>query len=79
MRSVRDRLAYVPGATGVSTSAVEAFHQREGVCQDFAHLTLAGLRALGIPARYVSGYLHPDPRAGIGETMVGQSHAWVEA
>ncbi len=76
---VRDRLDYVPGVTGVSTSAVEAFHQREGVCQDFAHLALAALRTAGIPARYVSGYLHPSASAGIGETVVGQSHAWIEA
>jgi transglutaminase-like putative cysteine protease len=77
--AVADRLSYVPGATGVSTSAVDAFHQREGVCQDFAHLALAALRSHGIPARYVSGYLHPRAGADIGETVVGQSHAWVEA
>lgn len=76
---VRDRLAYVPGATGVSTSAVEAFQQCEGVCQDFAHLAIGALRSLGVPARYVSGYLHPDPDAAVGATVVGQSHAWVEA
>lgn len=76
---VEARMAYVPGATGVSTSAVEAFHQREGVCQDFAHLAIAGLRTLGVPARYVSGYLHPKASADIGEVVVGQSHAWVEA
>lgn len=77
--AVGGRLAYVPGATGVSTSAVQAFHQREGVCQDFAHLALAGLRSLAIPARYVSGYLHPRAGADVGETVMGQSHAWVEA
>lgn len=79
VEAVRDRLTYVPGATVVSTSAPQAFSQREGVCQDFAHLTLAGLRACGMPARYVSGYLHPKASAAIGETVVGQSHAWVEA
>lgn len=79
VEAVRERLAYVPGATIVSTSAVQAFHQREGVCQDFAHLALAGLRSVGVPARYVSGYLHPQAGAGIGETVVGQSHAWIEA
>ena len=51
----------MPGSTGVQTSAQEAWDQRKGVCQDIAHLTVALLRAVGIPARYVSGYLHPKP------------------
>ena len=75
---VRDRVAYVPGATGVQTSAQEAWDQGEGVCQDIAHLTVALLREAGLPARYVSGYLHPRPEAGIGTPVAGQSHAWVE-
>ncbi len=75
---VRDRVAYVPGATEVQTGAQEAWDQGEGVCQDIAHLTVALLREAGLPARYVSGYLHPRPEAGIGEPVAGQSHAWVE-
>jgi transglutaminase-like putative cysteine protease len=75
---VREKVAYVPGSTGVGTSAVEAWGQGKGVCQDIAHVTLALLREAGIPARYVSGYLHPKPDAAIGETVVGESHAWVE-
>ncbi len=75
---VRDQLDYVTGTTGVHTSAIEAWHGGRGVCQDFAHLTLALARAMGIPARYCSGYLHPHPEAGIGQAVVGQSHAWVE-
>ena len=75
---VRDNVAYVPGSTGVQTSAHEAWQLRQGVCQDIAHLTVGLLRALGIPARYVSGYLHPKVEAEIGETVAGQSHAWVE-
>lgn len=71
-------LDYVSGATSVQTTAGEVWQARKGVCQDFAHLTLGALRELGIPARYVSGYLHPAPDAGIGETVEGQSHAWVE-
>lgn len=71
-------MAYVPGVTSVQTSAAEAWQTRQGVCQDFAHLTLGALRSLGIPARYVSGYLHPRPDADLGETVEGQSHAWVE-
>ena len=61
------------------TSATDAWQAREGVCQDFAHLTLLLLRAMGIPARYVSGYLHTKPDAEVGETVVGESHAWIEA
>jgi transglutaminase-like putative cysteine protease len=66
------------GVTGVRTSAQEAWQDGRGVCQDFAHIALGALRALGVPARYVSGYLHPDPAAPVGRTVTGQSHAWVE-
>jgi transglutaminase-like putative cysteine protease len=76
---VHDRLEYVPGVTGVQTSAVEASHAGRGVCQDFAHLSLALLRAVGIPARYVSGYLHPSSDAEIGAEVAGESHAWIDA
>jgi transglutaminase-like putative cysteine protease len=75
---VKDTLGYEQGITRVSTSAVEAWDERRGVCQDFAHLTLAMLRAMGIPCRYVSGYLHPQEDALVGTTVAGQSHAWVE-
>jgi transglutaminase-like putative cysteine protease len=75
---VRDDLEYVPGATGVHTSAVEAWRERKGVCQDLAHLTVALLRSRGLPARYVSGYLHPAPDSAVGETVAGEGHAWVE-
>ena len=71
-------LRYEQGATGVYTSAEEAWAQKGGVCQDFSHLAIGLLRAMGIPTRYVSGYLHPDRNAEIGRTVVGQSHAWVE-
>lgn len=75
---VRSLLVYTPGATGVQTSAAEALHVGHGVCQDFTHLTLGLLRGSGIPARYVSGYLHPEPDAQVGQTSLGESHAWVE-
>jgi len=75
---VRDQLEYQPGSTSVSTSGIEAWDHGAGVCQDFAHLSLGLLRSMGIPARYVSGYLHPFPDAGIGQAVNGQSHAWVE-
>jgi transglutaminase-like putative cysteine protease len=75
---VAGTVAYVPGSTGVQTGAQEAWELRKGVCQDIAHLTVALLRALDIPARYVSGYLHPKKDAITDETVEGQSHAWVE-
>ncbi len=75
---VRERVEYMPGATGVQTSAQEAWDKSQGVCQDIAHLTVALLREVGLPARYVSGYLHPRPEAGLGQAVTGQSHAWVE-
>jgi transglutaminase-like putative cysteine protease len=75
---VHESVAYVPGATGVHTNAQECWDQGEGVCQDFSHLTIALMRAAGLPARYVSGYLFPDPHAGPGVSAEGQSHAWVE-
>lgn len=76
---VHQQVAYRTGSTGVSTSAAEAWRQRSGVCQDIAHVSIALLRAVGIPARYVSGYLHPGgERAPIGAPVRGESHAWVE-
>jgi transglutaminase-like putative cysteine protease len=75
---VRDQVAYVPGSTGVQTGAQEAWDQGKGVCQDIAHLTVALMRELGLPARYVSGYLYPRLTAEPGDEVVGQSHAWVE-
>jgi transglutaminase-like putative cysteine protease len=75
---VRDELTYVPGTTGVHTSAIEAWEGGEGVCQDFAHLTLAVLRGMGLPGRYCSGYVHPEQDADLGATVEGQSHAWIE-
>ncbi len=76
---VHSELDYVPGTTGVHSSGLDAHREGKGVCQDFAHLTLILLRSMGIPARYVSGYLHPNPKAPVGDTIDGQSHAWIQA
>lgn len=76
---VRNEMQYVPGTTGVHSSGLDALREGKGVCQDFAHLSLILLRAMGIPARYVSGYLHPKNDAGVGETVKGESHAWIQA
>jgi transglutaminase-like putative cysteine protease len=75
---VRSQVSYMAGSTGVRTNAQEAWDQGQGVCQDMAQLTVALLREAGLPARYVSGYLHADPSAEPGQTVVGESHAWVE-
>jgi transglutaminase-like putative cysteine protease len=75
---VRERIAYTPGVTTVSTTAAEAWQAQHGVCQDFTHAMLSLLRSVGIPARYVSGYLHTEADS-LGETVLGESHAWVEA
>ena len=75
---VHEHVDYVPGATGVRTSATQAWALRQGVCQDIAHVSLALLRELGLPARYCSGYLHPVVDAEVGAEVTGESHAWVE-
>lgn len=77
-RAIGERIEYLPGVTNVTTTAAEAWEHKKGVCQDITHLALGALRAVGIPARYVSGYLHPKPDAEIGVTVSGESHAWVE-
>ncbi|MGQ4274234.1 transglutaminase family protein [Terrihabitans sp. B22-R8] len=69
-----DHLRFDVHATDVLTTADEAFTAGHGVCQDFAHVFLAGARSLQIPARYVSGYLYKP-----GEEEQEASHAWVEA
>ena len=70
--AVRDRIDYLPYQTDAETTAVEAFAAEAGVCQDHAHVLIAAARALGFPARYVSGYLCPI------EGAAAASHAWAE-
>ncbi len=76
---VRSQLDYLPGTTSVHSSGLDALNEEKGVCQDFVHLTLMVLRGMGIPAHYVSGYLHPKHDAIVGHTVDGRSHAWVQA
>jgi transglutaminase-like putative cysteine protease len=78
MRRIHDEFVYDPEATDVSTPLDEVAAKRHGVCQDFAHWMIAGLRALGIPAGYVSGYLRTRPPPG-KPRLVGAdaTHAWV--
>ena len=75
---IHKRIAYTKGATSVQTTASRAWEAQQGVCQDIAHITLGALRAVGIPARYVSGYFLSKADAAVGETIEGESHAWVE-
>jgi transglutaminase-like putative cysteine protease len=67
-----------PEATTLATPLEEVFRNRRGVCQDFAQLQIACLRSLGLPARYVSGYLETDPPPGQPRlTGADASHAWI--
>jgi transglutaminase-like putative cysteine protease len=75
---VHDEVEYLPGSTDVQSHAAVAWQQRAGVCQDMVHLVIGGLRSAGIPARYVSGYFHPRQEPQVGESVRGESHAWVE-
>jgi transglutaminase-like putative cysteine protease len=72
--AVSEAIAYRPGTTDMMTTAAEAVALGEGVCQDHAHALIAAARVVGMPARYVSGYLHSDAD---GESH-GASHAWAE-
>ncbi|HUG94100.1 MAG TPA: transglutaminase family protein [Planctomycetaceae bacterium] len=79
-RRIHADFKYETGTTHVATSAEEAFRLRRGVCQDFAHIEIACLRALGLPARYVSGYLRTIPPPGKPRlTGADASHAWLSA
>jgi transglutaminase-like putative cysteine protease len=67
-----------PKATTLATPTEEAFKKRRGVCQDFAHIEIACLRSLGLPARYVSGYIETDPPPGQARLAgADASHAWI--
>ncbi len=78
IRRIYTEFAYDKSATSVDTSVDQVLASRKGVCQDFAHLTIACLRALGLAARYVSGYLETQPPPGKPK-LVGAdaSHAWL--
>jgi transglutaminase-like putative cysteine protease len=78
MNRIKADFAYEVGATDVATSPSQAFKQKSGVCQDFAHIMISGLRGIGLPAAYVSGYLRTVPR-GEAPPLQGADamHAWV--
>lgn len=72
--AVCDRVEYKPGTTHAHTSAAEALKEGQGVCQDHAHIFIAAARELGVPARYVTGYMVSDE-----EEPAEAHHAWAEA
>jgi transglutaminase-like putative cysteine protease len=77
-RRIHTEFQYEPGATTVATPPREVLRARRGVCQDFAHLEIAMLRSLGLPVRYVSGYVFNRPQNGAPVlTGADASHAWV--
>lgn len=79
MWTLHNTLDYKPGLTDVETTAAEALEKGAGVCQDHAHLFIAGCRVLGVPARYVSGYLYCEDEDGNASLASLTSHAWAEA
>jgi transglutaminase-like putative cysteine protease len=77
-RDIHQNFTYKSGATSVSTTLEELLRKRLGVCQDFAHLAIGCLRSVGLPARYVSGYLETQPPPGSVRLQgADASHAWV--
>ncbi|HUL65521.1 MAG TPA: transglutaminase family protein [Burkholderiaceae bacterium] len=78
MQRIHADLTYDAASTDVSTPLAAAFEQRRGVCQDYAHVAIGALRALGLPAAYVSGYLLSNPPQGEARLLgADASHAWV--
>ena len=78
MRRINNDFTYDPKATEISTPLGDVFQKRRGVCQDFAHIMISGLRGLGLPAAYVSGYLRTTPPPGKPRLQgADATHAWV--
>ena len=77
MQRIYHDFKFKPGFTTVATPLAEVMKERKGVCQDFAHFAIACLRSIGLPARYVSGYIETTPPPGVEKlTGVDASHAW---
>jgi transglutaminase-like putative cysteine protease len=78
MRRIQKDFTYDPKSTDIATPLLQSFQSRRGVCQDFSHIMLAGLRGLGLPAAYVSGYIRTIPAPGQAYLEgADASHAWV--
>ena len=79
MHLVHERFEYRADMTNVETDVGEVLTHSSGVCQDLAHVLIGLCRAIGIPARYVSGYILAGPDPGVPKRGAAASHAWVEA
>jgi transglutaminase-like putative cysteine protease len=78
MKRLKSDIAYEIGATTVTTTPPMSFALRRGVCQDFAHIMISGLRGIGLPAVYVSGYLRSAPSTDVTRLQGADAmHAWV--
>ncbi|MDC3111129.1 transglutaminase family protein [Pelagibacteraceae bacterium] len=71
---IADEVDYVPLSTNTSTTAIKAYKQKKGVCQDHAHIMISAAKVLGIPARYVNGYMHNNKN----DSKYQATHAWAE-
>lgn len=77
-RRIKQQIKYVPRSTDVDTTAIQALELGRGVCQDLAHIFAGSMRSIGLPARYVSGYLRTRPAPGQPIRLgADESHAWV--
>lgn len=75
---VRDEITRLVGATHVSATAEETWRERKGVAQDLAHVAIGALRHAGVPARFVTGYRHPDVDPALDEPRESEPHGWLE-
>ncbi len=77
-QTIFEEYRYVPGSTHLGTTAYQVHAVRQGVCQDFANLFICMMRLLGVPARYVCGYVYTGPRSSPPHPHAEASHAWVQ-
>ena len=76
-KRIYSEFEYKPGFTTIATPVDDVLRDRKGVCQDFAHLAIACLRSIGLPARYISGYIETIPPPGVAKLSgADASHAW---
>lgn len=75
---LRTSLKRLVAATHVTSTSSQTWTARKGVCHDITHVAIGALRHAGIPARFVSGYLHPQSEPAVGETCTTEPHAWLE-
>ena len=79
MQRIHSQFAYKTRSTQIDTPLTDVWHHKRGVCQDFAHVMAGAMRMLGLPVRYVSGYLLTQAAGGSAMVGADASHAWVQA